>query len=202
MNDALDGKDLSPLTKEMLDRLLLLLDSDREVAGEKYEILRKKLIQIFAWRVCLCPEELADITIDRAIRKIRSGEIVRDPNKFVQAIAQFVFMEYQRAQKKVMVSSDKVALSQDLSADSTEIEKHELEQRHICLEECLQTLPTDEQDIIKIYYVGEKRERTENRNKIAERFGIPINALYLKVLRIKGKLRECVENCLKRTLEN
>ena len=38
------------LTKEAFERLLALLDVDRELAGQKYENVRRKLIEFFEAR--------------------------------------------------------------------------------------------------------------------------------------------------------
>ena len=38
------------LTQEAFDQLLNLLDHDRELAAEKYERLRRRLLRVFEWR--------------------------------------------------------------------------------------------------------------------------------------------------------
>ena len=58
------------LTGESFDLLLAWLDSDRELAGEKYEQIRRGLIKIFVCRGCREAEDLADETIKRVSSKI------------------------------------------------------------------------------------------------------------------------------------
>ena len=54
------------LTQTSLDRLLMSLDPDREVAGRKYETLRKGVVRFFEWRGCRSAEEYADEAINMA----------------------------------------------------------------------------------------------------------------------------------------
>src|ERR1700759_1242376 len=70
------------LTREGFDRLLDCLDPDREKAGQQYEIIRSKLIHYFDWRDCPFPEEHADETINRVIRKLDAGEAFRDVSTY------------------------------------------------------------------------------------------------------------------------
>ena len=58
------------LTQEGFDLLLSLLDHDRELAAEKYERLRRRLLKLFEWRGSPTPEEHADETFNRVARKI------------------------------------------------------------------------------------------------------------------------------------
>ena len=70
------SKDMSPartlhiLKQEEFDRLLTWLDHDAERAGLTYEKIRWRLVAILASRGCVCPEELADETIDRVARRV------------------------------------------------------------------------------------------------------------------------------------
>ena len=70
MADLVSVKKQWSLTKEAFDSLLSWLDPDREWAGEKYEVIRARLIKVFAYRGCHTPEELADETINRVAKKI------------------------------------------------------------------------------------------------------------------------------------
>src|SRR5204863_6195928 len=60
----------SGLTRESFEILLAQLDPDRERAGELYETIRRKLIRLFEWRGCACPEDLADETFNRGARQL------------------------------------------------------------------------------------------------------------------------------------
>src|SRR5215216_3042901 len=62
------------LNEGALNKLLALLDSDPERAGEKYEKIRRKLITFFECRGCASPADQADETIDRVTRRVDEGQ--------------------------------------------------------------------------------------------------------------------------------
>ena len=66
------------LTQTAFDRLLASLDSDRDIAADRYLRMRRNLVRLFEWRGCSTPEEYADETINRCARKIQEGEEIRD----------------------------------------------------------------------------------------------------------------------------
>jgi DNA-directed RNA polymerase specialized sigma24 family protein len=78
-----------------------------------------------------------------------------------------------------------------------EFERNNLEQQLACLEYCLQQLSPENRQIIINYYQGEKGERIKNRKLIAERLGIPTNALRIRVHRIREKLEQSVNERLR-----
>ena len=76
------------INQQDFDKILNRLDSDRELAGRKYESIRQRLIKIFDLRGCLVSEYLADETIDRITQKIDSITNVFDgkPNLYFYAV--------------------------------------------------------------------------------------------------------------------
>jgi hypothetical protein len=48
-----------------------------EIAGQKYEQIRRKLVRFFEWRACSGADELADATIDRVIRGLVEEKEIR-----------------------------------------------------------------------------------------------------------------------------
>jgi hypothetical protein len=61
------------LTQEAFDRFLTMLDRDRDMAGEKYEFIRLKLLKYFQWCGSDVPDMDADETINRVTRRIDEG---------------------------------------------------------------------------------------------------------------------------------
>jgi len=47
------------------------------------------------------------------------------------------------------------------------------------------------------YYQGEKGAKIQNRKRLTERFGVPVNTLRMRALRLREKLQGCVEDCLR-----
>src|SRR5437762_653948 len=104
------------LTKEAFERLLDSLDANRERAGEKYENVRRKLIE--------------------------------------------------------------------------------------CFEVCLSNLPAASRVLIIEYYREEKGIKIEQRKRQADALNMSLNALRLRVCRIRVDLGDCITSCLDRSRED
>ena len=118
------------LTQETFAKFLNWLNPDPDQAGEKYEEIRRRLIKIFACRGCDCPEDLADETINRVIRKV--PEIAEsyegDPALYFYGVARYVHHEYLREKPHSQPSPP---------ADKPSGTEEEYE----CLEQCMGSLP-------------------------------------------------------------
>ena len=64
---------------------------------------------------------------------------------------------------------------------------------------CLNELPTESNQLILQYYEDERRVKINNRQAMADRLGIPLNALRSRVQRIRDKLEQCITHCLSRS---
>jgi RNA polymerase sigma factor (sigma-70 family) len=187
------------LTREALDKLLVFLDKNRERAASRYEIIRRKLMKYFECRRCCSPEDLADETINRVARKILEGKEIwtNDPANYFYGVARNVLKEYRtELERELSLLETLPSLTRPcentLRQQEIEFERNNLEQQLACLEYCLQQLSPDNRQIIVNYYQGEKGERIKNRKLIAERLGIPTNALRIRVHRIREKLEQSV----------
>jgi len=180
------------------DRLLSVLDPDRERAGERYEHIRQKLSKFFQWRGCATPDEYADRTIERATKRIGQGEEIRskDPYLFFHGIAVNVLREHWKEVQRAPVKSLEEAPEYDRAAASEN--GNEGEQKLECLDTCVRKLPKPQLHIITVYHQGEGGAKIARRNALAEELGIPLNALRIRAFRIRGELEECVTNCIKR----
>jgi DNA-directed RNA polymerase specialized sigma24 family protein len=178
------------LTSEAFERFLFSLDPDAEHAGEKYEALRRKLVKIFDWRGARFPEECADETINRLIRKLESGETIRDIPTYCQGIARLVFLETLKEPDNRWVSLD------ELSAVVVPPFHEEDGAHRQCFMRCLNELPVESRQLILEYYEDERRDKINNRQAMADRLGIPLNALRCRAQRIRDKLEQCITNCL------
>ena len=185
MADLVSVKKQWSLTKEAFDSLLSWLDPDREWAGEKYEVIRARLIKVFAYRGCHTPEELADETINRVAKKI--DEVAEsydgEPALYFYGVAQMIHLEYLR--RKTEPALPAVNLPEDS------------EQEHQCLDECLDRLTGPNRELILQYYTDESRARINNRKQLASRLGIGLNALRIRAHRVRDSLENCMELCMK-----
>jgi DNA-directed RNA polymerase specialized sigma24 family protein len=178
------------LNKAALDALLHLLHPDQDQAARKYEELRLKLIGFFQGRRSQFPEEDADATIDRVCKKISEGEQVREVSAYSLAVARFLFLEASRDAERRPHSDDDVSNFPDrVSIDE---DRAYLE----CLDQCLADLTPDQRELILSYYSKERREKIQERKRLADLLGIPANALRLRVFRLRDSLGTCVKACL------
>lgn len=174
------------MTQEAFDALLAWLDPERERAGKRYEDIRRRLVKIFAYRGCREPEDLADETINRVAKRVGeiAGTYSGDPSLYFYGVANKVHHESLR--KKLPPPLPPPEPSQ------------EIELEYECLELCMGTLNADSRELVLQYYHGEKRARIERRRAMAERLGIPLNALRIRAHRLRVALRDCVNDCLAR----
>jgi hypothetical protein len=48
------------------------------------------------------------------------------------------------------------------------------------------------------YYQDEKRDKIDHRKGLAERLGIPLNALRSRAQRMRDRLEKCVSECVEK----
>src|SRR5690349_12297755 len=109
MNSPLSTNEESVLTQQAFYRLLTCFDSDPERAGEKYEILRRKLVRFFEWRACgSAALDLTDETINRVARRIDEGETVRNLSNYAYGVARMVYFERMKELKREEAARESV----------------------------------------------------------------------------------------------
>jgi len=181
------------LTPEAFEALLRQLAPDRERAGELYEIIRHKLVRLFEWRGCASPEDLADVTFNRVARRLEEGVELRapDPYGYFCGVAHLVYKEVLRK-----AAREHSALARGDWPPPAAEEDEPSDARLECLRRCLAELPPDQRDLVLRYHQGEHNIR--NRQQLAREAGIPMNALRIRVHRVRRKLESCVHACLGR----
>lgn len=149
--------------------------------------MRFRLITFFAHRNCRFAEDLADETINRVCLKI-GGEDVLNKSAFIYGFAKNVYLESLRNEKnhqnidEVIVASKDDNSEKDLSGD--------------CLEKCLNELVREDHELILEYFSEEKQAKIDSHRQLSAKLRTTQNALRMRIVRIKGKLRNCVEQCL------
>jgi len=177
------------LTQEAFDKLLASFAPDRDEAAQKYLEVRENLIRLFTWRGCPFPEDHADETFNRVARKISEGEEVRNTAAYVIGVARLLVLEIIKAHAKQREAFDELQRA-DVSEDNA------FETRIECLQRCLNELSPENRELIVQYYQGDKGAKIENRRKLGQRLGLPINSLRMRALRLREKLQDCVETCV------
>ena len=179
------------LTKEAWDSLLLAFDTDENAAAQKYQLLYQKLTRFFEWRNADYPSERADQTIDRVARKIQEGEKVEDVSSYAYGVARMILLEAAKERHREQAVMD------EMPEPITHFEERQDDDPQVsCFERCLGNLPAENRELIITYYTDEKGAKIENRKTLADRLGIPMNALRIRAHRIRAKLEECVQTCV------
>jgi len=161
---------------------LVWLDSDSEKAGEEYERLRFRLITFFSHRKCLFPEDLTDETLNRVVIKI-AEEKIENKLAYIYGVAKFVYLESLRKEKSHL-NIDEVTIADSKSNIS-----------NTCLEKCLSELSNENRELILDYYSEKKQAKIKLHNQISAQLNLTKTALRMKIVRIKQKLKSCLEEC-------
>lgn len=181
------------LTQDAFDKLLIAFGGDRESGSEKYLEIRGNLTRFFEWRGCPFPEDHADETMNRVAKKVDAGEEILNPAGYAMGVARLLLLEIVKGRQR-----EQSALT-EIGRESEVYEaEDDSEGRLTCLRNCLQTLSSENRDLILQYYQGEKSEKIQNRKKLMERLGVPVNTLRMRALRLRERLQGCVEECMGR----
>ena len=177
---------------ENFDALLAWLDLDPEKAGRKHEEIRHALIVTFG-RKGYDGEELADEVMSRVLRKL--PEIVKeykgDPALYFYAVAKRLTYEIPRRQYARVDLEDPDKLSAPKVIDELDDQDAEYD----CLEKCLAQLPPADRELILLYY-QQDQPTIGFRKELALMYHLELNALRVKVHRIRATLEKCINNCL------
>jgi RNA polymerase sigma factor (sigma-70 family) len=183
------------LSADRFESFLGWLHPDREEAGRKYEQIRRRLIALFRARGCPAAEELADEAFNRVIR--RSAELSRsfegEPIRYIYTVAHHLHLEYLESQARKRRVDLPDALP-DPAHEAAE-EAAEEERSYRCLEHCMEALTPNNRELVLKYYLENRQAKIDLRKKLAEWMGVPLNALRIRMCRIRDGLRECVREC-------
>jgi DNA-directed RNA polymerase specialized sigma24 family protein len=186
------------LNGEAFDQLLHFLDADRDAAARKYEEVRGRLLKLFAWRGCTAPEDYADRVIDRVARRVVEGAAisVAEPYQYFRGVALNVLREHwrepARAWQPIAAVQDApcLATSPAWDHDAGQAAERQLS----CLECCLGALPQEQRTIVVEYHAGPGQ--IARRRALSQRLDIPMNALRIRVHRLRTALEGCVGRCV------
>lgn len=175
------------LTQTDFDCLLDWLDPNRAKAGEKYEGIRRGLIEIFNYKGCLCSEELADETIDRVARRVPDirANYEGDKAKYFYGVGRNVYREYLNRKRTAELPKLLIAPEPD-----------DVEQEYYCLDQCIGKLTVGNRTLVLRYYSERKQAKIDSRRAILKMLNLKPSALRVRVFRIRETLEKCVRNCL------
>lgn len=165
------------LSSDALEGLLLALSEDRNEAGRKYELLRSKLISLFAWWRDETPEESADESLNRLARRLLQGEPVEKIDSYALGIARMLLKETARRRERRAAALREIQIlrpDEDATWETSE-----------ALESCLAELSQSSRNLIARYYGAD-------RATLARDLGLSMNALRTRALRIRRRLFQSV----------
>jgi DNA-directed RNA polymerase specialized sigma24 family protein len=184
------------LTQDGFDQLLSAFAADREVAGQRYETLRRKLAEFFEARGSDAPPDHADETMNRVARRLVEGEQIQDLNAYFYGVARLIWLENLRARERDPTPLDLAPTQIAANNAELEVERQQREHRLSCLENCLARLSAANRTLIIEYYQEEKGLKIERRKQQAERLNTTLNGLRLRASRIRLELTHCVHSCV------
>jgi len=182
------------MPREAFDDLLTWLDPNREVAISTYMDLRFALSRIFLWNQCADPQGMTDETFDRVARKLPKLKetFEGDPKLFFYGVANNLIKEY----RKKIKSFSPLEFIEPSVNPLQEAEEECPDLREECLYMCLGKLTTEKRRLILDYYSKEKQAKIIHRAKMARELGVSLEALRVRMLRIRATLLKCIEACL------
>lgn len=191
---------MSALTATAFEQLLFRLDGNQEIAAEKYELLRQKLVKCITWKGCPETEAdtLADTVLDRVATKLAQGEQLQNLNAYACEVLRFVWLERIRRRKEF--TTDDGEMPETAIEPDIEILK-DPDVRMRCLRKCLAEVVPDERDRLLIvgYYDTESSGKNKDiRKGLAEKLGLTMTTLKVKACRIRDRLEKCINECVAR----
>ena len=186
----------SEIPPESFEEILAWLNGDRNEAAAMYVQLRQDLAKMFMWGRCADPEGLTDEVFDRVAKKVHDVRPTYegDPRLYFRAVANNLIKENNK-RVKTQLSLEGIDLPESPTTETEDEMAADIEE---CLQQCLQKLSTDKRELILGYYAKEKQAKIDHRYELAQKFGITVETLRVRVFRIRESLADCIGRCLKR----
>lgn len=187
---------LEPDAVTELEYLLNWLGPTPAQAGERYELLRQKLLEFFERNGCSPADEWADKTFDVVARKLAGGEIIQPSSAaaYCLGVARNLRKEYWRAPERKLIPLE---FEDSFKANSQQA-IFQKEWQADCLSQCLRKLPLEEQQIIQGYYDDDWQQQVNKREALASRLKLTGTGLRTRASRLRNKLAICVKKCIAR----
>jgi DNA-directed RNA polymerase specialized sigma24 family protein len=194
-------RDQPALTEVGFSRLLEWLGEGRDSGGEAYLEMRRRLVAYFDRRNRPAADALADETLNRIGRTLeKSGTIaITPPARYCYVVARFVLLEdVRRGRRFVQFAEPRGAASFESTPVADTSDAAAVRERRLdCLDRCLLKLTPEQRELVIEYYRDAKRQRIDRRRELAARLGISMNALGIRLCRIRSTLESCLCGCSK-----
>jgi DNA-directed RNA polymerase specialized sigma24 family protein len=179
---ARDASAPTVLTRDAWNQLLRALDPDAAQAASRYEQLRRHLISLYRVHGLPCPEDLADQALDHVAWRLARGALGEaDLAPYLRGVAQQIADDAGRQRRRER-GPDPSSLPQIPAwLDDDPLSR-------LC--RCLDTLPRSERRTLLEYETGIGYDRIRRRKALAAELGIPMNALRVRVHRLRARVTQ------------
>lgn len=177
---------------ENFELLLAWLGPNREKGAEKYEQIRRNLLDYFRRRDVFDPIGLADEVISRVTGKVPevATGFIGEPSAYFFGVARRVLAEWRRRPRDTDLPEYIAAYSDDEAAERKELTLQSLEQ-------CWKRLSREQQQILFRYCVETPPIRlSESREQLAREIGVSLNALRVTAHRLRRTVKSCIERLI------
>lgn len=181
------------MDKETLDKVLSLLAPDPEQAAIEYRKLHERLTRFFEWNSTNDPTALADEALDRLGKRAGADDLehgVRSASAFVLGVARHLLQEERRRQARD-AQAQRVWISATTGPPSPEIERMDAALQH-----ALAHMKPDRRKLIQAYYGRSGAQKIKAHQDLAIEYGLSLNALRNRVLRLRKELEASVRRYL------
>jgi RNA polymerase sigma factor (sigma-70 family) len=118
-----------------------------------------------------------------------------DPALYFHGVAKKLILEDRRHKKLYVPLPDIVSPDSDPLSEQAD----DFERRSECLKRCMQELSPDSREIIMAYYMKDKQAKIDARKELAQRIGVSVNTLRVRMHRIRATLEQCMKHCLEQS---
>lgn len=166
--------------------------------GPAYEELHHRLVVYFDWKGCAGARELADETLNRVAQKLAAGETIEtdEPARYAFGVARFVYLEAVKRGDRHATADTPGAGVRDPAVQDEAVQR---EADLAALEACLDAMPAQTRALLLRYHEDDGRQRIDHRKRLADELGIALNALRIRMHRVRAQLEDCVRRRLTRS---
>jgi len=150
--------------------------NDYLASKDNYARLRRKLILLLNGRGCADAPQLADEAVLRTVQALSKGHEVRDIEAFAVGVAKKIMADWVAEGRRPAPPPPVGPLKPSLRAR--------------CLDGCLRKLSPPDREMVEAYFVDRDREA------LAIQLRVSLNALRIRVCRLKAQLASCTDDCL------
>ena len=185
-------------TQEAFDNLLNWLDPDENKAAEKYRQIHSKLTTTFRARGCEDPESLADVTINRVMKKLPKIQrtYTGNPALYFSGVARKILKEYFRSYEFTRRVFGDTIQERQLPGQYTFSEQEDESPERRCLIKCLDKCKSKDREMMLEYFQKDKRDKIKQREEMSKKLGITPTNLRVRIHRVLTAIHKCMDECL------